>query len=318
MRLAAKTMPRVTFGNLLSRPGAIIVPGVPNTLFGRVAEELGFPAVFFTGAGFANMELAMPDLALTTMSEVVEQVGRLSDAVNIPVVADVDTGYGNPLNVRRTVRELERGGAAAIVLEDQVFPKRCGHFEGKDVIPRGEMIAKIRAACDARRSAATVIIARTDARAVAGLADAIARANACAAAGAGVTFVETPLSREELAAIPHAIPVPQLVNVVEGGKTPVVPAAAYGEMGFKIVLYANSAMRAALKSVHDGAVRARGRRQHVVGGRGHGLVGRTAAARPAARVSGARAGAPISRRRGRRSSVRKGPVAQPTATARAL
>lgn len=241
----------MTLRDLLSEPGPIVVPGVPNALFGRVAEELGFRAVFFTGAGFANMELGLPDLGLTTMSEIVEQVGRLSDAVGIPVLADADTGYGNALNVHRTVRALEKAGAAAIALEDQIFPKRCGHFEGKDVIPRDEMVAKIKTACDARRRPDTVIIARTDARATAGLDDAIERAHAYAAAGAGVTFVEAPLTTEELARIPKAVPVPQLVNVVEGGKTPVLSAAEYGAMGFKIVLYANAALRAAVKGVRD-------------------------------------------------------------------
>jgi 2-methylisocitrate lyase-like PEP mutase family enzyme len=240
-----------TLRALLSEPGPFVVPGVPNALFGRIAEELGFRAVFFTGAGFANMDLGLPDLGLTTMTEIVEQVGRLSDAVGIPVIADADTGYGNAINVYRTVRDLERAGAAAVTLEDQVFPKRCGHFEGKEVVPAGEMTAKIRAACDARRRPATVIIARTDARAVSGLDEAIDRARAYAAAGAEVTFVEAPLSAEELARIPHAVPVPQLVNVVEGGKTPVLSAAEYGAMGFKIILYANAALRAAVKGARD-------------------------------------------------------------------
>ena len=241
----------MTLRDLLSEHGPIVVPGVPNALFGRVAEELGFRAVFFTGAGFANMELGLPDLGLTTMSEIVEQVGRLSDAVGIPVLADADTGYGNALNVHRTVRALEKAGAAAITLEDQIFPKRCGHFEGKDVIPRDEMVAKIKGACDACLRSDTVIIARTDARATAGLDEAINRAGAYAAAGAEVTFVEAPVTAEELARIPKAIPVPQLVNVVEGGKTPVLSAAEYGAMGFKIVLYANAALRVAVKGVRD-------------------------------------------------------------------
>jgi 2-methylisocitrate lyase-like PEP mutase family enzyme len=234
---------------LLEGTGAVLVPGAPNAITARIAEEAGFRAVFFTGAGFANVELGVPDLGLTTLTEVVQQVGRLCDAVDIPVIADADTGYGNPLNAQRTVRELERAGAAAIVLEDQVFPKRCGHFEGKDVIAAEAMVAKLRAAVDARRSGDTVIVARTDARAVLGLEEALARARRYAEAGAEVTFVEAPGSAEELARIPRALPVPQLVNVVEGGRTPVLPLADYEAMGFKLVLYANAAMRAALRSM---------------------------------------------------------------------
>jgi hypothetical protein len=144
---------------LLARPGAVLMPGAPNALTARIAEEAGFRVVLFTGAGFANMDLGDPGLGLTTMTEVAQQVGRLTDAVDIPVVADADTGFGNALNVRRTVRELERAGAAGITLEDQVFPKRCGHFEGKQVIGRDEMVMKITAALEARRSADFVIIA---------------------------------------------------------------------------------------------------------------------------------------------------------------
>jgi len=242
-------MTRMNLRQLLSDPGPIVVPGVPNALFARVAEELGFRAVLFTGAGFANMELSVPDLGLTTMSEVVEQVSRVSDAIGIPVLADADTGYGNVFNAQRAVRDLEKAGAAAIILEDQVFPKRCGHFEGKEIVPAAEMAGKIKAACDARRRADTMIVARTDARAVTSLSEAIERANVYVEAGAEATFIEAPLTVDELTAIPRAIPVPQIVNMVEGGKTPILPAAALGQMGFRIILYANAAMRAALKGV---------------------------------------------------------------------
>lgn len=183
------------------------------------------------------------------MTEVVQEVGRLADAVEIPIVADADTGYGNPLNVRRTVRELERAGAAAIVIEDQIFPKRCGHFEGKQVIDRDEMVAKIKAAAESRRLAETVIVARTDARAVLGIAEAIARARAYAEAGAEVTFVEAPHTLDELAQIPRSVPVPQLVNLVEGGKTPVLPAAQLETLGYKLILYANAALRGAVRGM---------------------------------------------------------------------
>ncbi|MDR5694157.1 MAG: oxaloacetate decarboxylase [Armatimonadota bacterium] len=234
---------------MLKQPGAYIMPGAPNALTARIIEEAGFKVVLFTGAGFANMELAVPDLGLTTMTEVVQQVGRICEAVEIPVVADADTGYGNPLNVRRTVRELERAGAAAIIIEDQTWPKRCGHFEGKEVIDREDMIAKIKAAVDARRDPDTVIIARTDARAVFGLQEAIERARSYAEAGADATFIEAPQSVEELELIPKSIPVPQMANMVEGGKTPILPFRQLEAMGFKLIAYANAALRAAIKGM---------------------------------------------------------------------
>jgi len=236
---------------LLALPGAIIVPGAPNVLTARIAQEVGFKMVLFTGAGFANMELGVPDIGLTTLTEVVQQVGHMTEALDLPVLVDADTGYGNPLNVRRTVRELERAGAAGIILEDQVFPKRCGHFDGKEVITSEEMIAKVKAAVEARRNPAMVIVARTDARAVFGIEDACRRASAYAAAGADVTFVEAPCTVDEVAMIPRSIPVPQLVNIVEGGKTPVLPAQVLEEMGFKLIAYANSALRGAIKGMQN-------------------------------------------------------------------
>ncbi|OFX14296.1 MAG: carboxyvinyl-carboxyphosphonate phosphorylmutase, partial [Armatimonadetes bacterium RBG_19FT_COMBO_69_19] len=161
------------------------------------------------------------------------------------------TGYGNPLNVRRTVRELERAGAAAIIIEDQVFPKRCGHFDGKDVIPLAEMVGKVQAAVDARRDPDTVIIARTDARAVFGIEDAIERARAFVQAGAEVTFVEAPTDSDELAAIPRSIAVPQMANMVEGGRTPVLAVGELERLGFKLVVFANAALRASVKAMQD-------------------------------------------------------------------
>ncbi len=234
---------------LLAGPKAILVPGAANALTARIAEEAGFPAVLFTGAGFANMELADPDLGLTTLTEVVQQVGRMVDAVDIPVVADADTGFGNPLNVRRTVRELERAGAAAIILEDQVSPKRCGHFEGKQVIGRDEMVMKLVAALEARRHSDTLIVARTDARAVFGLEDAIARVQAYEKAGVDATFVEAPRTVEELAQIPRSLGVPQMCNMVEGGKTPVLPRETLEAMGYRLICYANAALRGAIQGM---------------------------------------------------------------------
>lgn len=234
---------------LFASPGAFMMPGAPTALIARIIEEAGFKAALFTGAGFANLEFAVPDLGLTTMSEVVQQVGRITEAVTIPVVADADTGYGNALNVRRAVRELERAGAAAIQLEDQPWPKRCGHFDGKAVVSREEMIARVKAAVDARRDPETVILARTDARGVVDIHEAIARARAYAEAGADATFVEAPQTVEELALIPKSVSVPQMVNLVEGGKTPILPKAQLEAMGFKLIAYANTALRGAIKGM---------------------------------------------------------------------
>ena len=236
---------------LIAGPRAVIAPGAPNALTARIIEEAGFDLALFTGAGFANMEFGIPDLGLTTLTEVVQQVARITDAVDIPVIADADTGYGNPLNVVRTVRELERAGAAAIQLEDQMFPKRCGHFDGKKVIPVEEMLTKLEAALDTRRDPNLVIIARTDAHAVHGIEDAIMRAQLYAEAGADMTFVEAPETEQELREIAKMINVPQVVNIVEGGKTPELPLDTLDEMGFRVVVYANCAMRAAIHGMKE-------------------------------------------------------------------
>jgi 2-methylisocitrate lyase-like PEP mutase family enzyme len=178
--------------DLLARRAAVTVPGAANALFARVIEDLGFEAVYVTGAGIANMLLGAPDIGLTTMTEVSETVAAIADAVSVPVIVDADTGYGNALNMQRTVRTFERAGVAGIQIEDQVFPKKCGHFAGKHVIATEEMVQKIKAAVDARRDQSLQIIARTDARAVEGLDRASERAQAYIAAGAVATFVEAP------------------------------------------------------------------------------------------------------------------------------
>jgi len=236
---------------IMQRRAATIVPGTANAMFGRAIEELGFEAVYVTGAGIANMELGTPDIGLTTMTEIAETVVRLASAVSIPIIVDADTGFGNPLNIIRTIRTLERAGAAGIQIEDQIFPKKCGHFAGKEVIPVGEMLDKIRAAVDARQDSDLQIIARTDARAVEGLDRAIERANAFLEAGADATFVEAPISVDELARIPREVRAPQFANIVFGGKTPDPGRAKLAEMGFSIVLYANAALQAALKAGCD-------------------------------------------------------------------
>jgi 2-methylisocitrate lyase-like PEP mutase family enzyme len=236
---------------LLAARRAAIVPGTPNALFARVIAAHGFPAVYVTGAGIANMSLGVPDIGLVTLTELAEHVAAIADAVDIPVLADADTGFGNALNMGRTMRLLERAGAAGIQIEDQVFPKKCGHFSGKQVIPATEMVAKIKAAVDARTDQDLQIVARTDARAIEGLDAAIARAQAYADAGADVTFVEAPLDGSEMRRIAVEIRVPQIANMVFGGLTPQLAQSELAQLGFGGVLYANAALQAALKSVND-------------------------------------------------------------------
>ena len=236
---------------LLARRAAVTVPGAANALFARVVEEVGFEAVYVTGAGIANMLLGAPDVGLTTMTEVHDTVAAIAEAVSVPILVDADTGYGNAVNVTRTVRALERAGAAGIQIEDQVFPKKCGHFAGKDVIAREEMVQKIKAAVDTRHDQSLQIIARTDAYAVEGLERALDRARAYVAAGADATFVEAPTTLEELARIPKALDVPQVANIVFGGRTPDPGRDKLAELGFSIVLYANAALQAALKASYD-------------------------------------------------------------------
>ncbi len=228
----------------------MILPGAPDALSARVIESLGFDAVYITGAGVTNARLGVPDLGLITLTELGDTVEAVREAVTIPIVVDADTGFGGPLNVRRTVRALERRGANAIQLEDQLSPKRCGHFAGKEVIPAAEMVAKLHAALDARADDALLIIARTDARQMLGLEVALQRAQLYRDAGADIIFVEAPESRDELAEVGRRLDGPLLANVVEGGATPQLPAAELGALGFDIVLYANAALRGALRGMH--------------------------------------------------------------------
>jgi 2-methylisocitrate lyase-like PEP mutase family enzyme len=245
---------------LLARKRAALFPGTPNALFARVIEQLGFEAVYVTGAGIANMSIGVPDIGLVTLTELAEHVAAICDVVSVPVLVDADTGFGNPVNVTRTMRVLERSGAAGIQIEDQVFPKKCGHFQGKDVVPLGEMVQKIKAAVDSRHDNDFQIIARTEARAILGFEHALERAHAFIEAGADVTFVEAPTSIDELAKIAKTLPVPQLANMVFGGLTPTVPQEKLAEMGFGAVLYANAALQAALKAVQEvlGSLKANG------------------------------------------------------------
>ena len=236
---------------IVSKRAATTVPGAANAMFARVIEGLGFEAVYATGAGIANMHLGAPDIGLTTLTEVESAVAAMADAVTIPIIVDADTGFGNALNMRRTVRRLERAGAAALQIEDQIFPKKCGHFSGKQVIPVEEMVQKIKAAVDARQDHDLLIMARTDCRAIEGLDRALDRAHAFIEAGADMTFVEAPTGIDELARIGSELPVPQIANIVFGGRTPDPGRAKLAEMGFSIVLYANAALQAALKASYE-------------------------------------------------------------------
>jgi 2-methylisocitrate lyase-like PEP mutase family enzyme len=236
---------------LLAQRKATTLPGAANAMFARVIEDLGFPACYVTGAGVANMQLGAPDIGLTTLSEIADAVAAIADAVDIPLMVDADTGFGNALNMRRAVRVLERAGAAGLQIEDQIFPKKCGHFAGKEVAPLPEMIAKIKAAVDARRDGDLQIVARTDARAIEGIDAALDRAHAFIEAGADATFVEAPTSVAELERIARELPVPQIANIVFGGRTPDPGRARLEEMGFGGVLYANAALQAALRAASD-------------------------------------------------------------------
>ena len=235
--------------DILTPGAAVLLPGAANALTARVIEDAGFSALYVTGAGIANTYLGMPDIGLTTATEIADHVWRIRDAVSIPLIVDADTGFGNALNVQRTVRLLERAGAGAIQLEDQVFPKRCGHFEGKDVIPASEMVKKIQAAVEARQHDSTLILARTDAHAIEGLSGALERAAMYREAGADLLFVEAPQTAGELGAIPSRVPGRHICNLVFGGKTPLLPRDQLADMGYAGILYANAALQAAVKAM---------------------------------------------------------------------
>jgi 2-methylisocitrate lyase-like PEP mutase family enzyme len=234
---------------LLRGSKAIVVPGVVDALSARLVEQAGFQACFATGAGVSNSQLGLPDIGLLAQTEMVEQVARIVDATDLPVIADADTGHCGPIAVMRTVHLFELTGAAGITIEDQAMPKRCGHFSGTRLIPTNEMLAKIDAACLARKDPRFVVIARTDARSVLGLDEAVARARAYSDAGADAIFLEAPQSVDELELIPKELPgIPLVVNIVEGGKTPLLPLDELERLGYRVVLYANFLLRAMLKA----------------------------------------------------------------------
>lgn len=240
---ADREAPGARLRALLAGDAIVVAPGAYDALTARLVERAGFPAVYLSGAGVSYTHLARPDLGLVTLDEMVAHASAITAAVGIPVVADGDTGFGNALNVQRTVRAYEGAGLAGIQLEDQTFPKRCGHLEGKDVVGAEEMAGKIRAAVDARRDASFVIIARTDAIATHGLAEALDRLRRYAAAGADVLFADGPNTIEELRAIPQALPRPAMANMVEGGRTPLLTASELAALGYRLVIFPNSLVR---------------------------------------------------------------------------
>jgi methylisocitrate lyase len=237
---------------MLAEPEIVVLPGAYDALTARLAERAGFRAVFTTGFGFAATVLGMPDFGLLTMSETMDRVRHVVRALDVPLVADMDTGYGNPLNVVRTVRECVALGVGGIILEDQEWPKKCGHFEGKRVITAEEQVAKLRAAADARGDDDLVIIGRTDARQPLGLDEAIRRGKLYRDAGADVVFVEAPRSIDELQSVAREIPdAPLFANMIEGGKTPLLSSAELQELGYKMVVYPLSALFSAAKAVAE-------------------------------------------------------------------
>ena len=234
--------------SLIGRRDAFLIPGATDALGARLIEDLGFDAVYVTGAGLTNSQLGMPDIGLLTLGELAEATTRIADVSSLPLLVDIDTGFGNSVNVYRTVRMLERAGASALQIEDQVFPKKCGHFSGKGVVPLDEMLGKLKAALDSRNDPDLQIIARTDARSVEGFDAALDRANAFIDEGADVIFVEAPLDLEEIRRIAE-LPAPQIMNIVIGGKTPMLSLEELKGLGFSIVLYANAVLQVTISAV---------------------------------------------------------------------
>ena len=237
---------RKTLRQMVEARRGVLVPGAFNALSARVIEDLGFEAIYVTGAGVTNMWFGLPDQGFMGLHEIADHTARIRDAVALPLIVDADTGFGNALNVRHTVRVLERAGADCIQFEDQVAPKRCGHFSGKEVISTEEAVAKIKAAVDARIDPDLLIMARTDACAVQGFEAAIERAQKFSEAGADILFVEAVESADEIRRLPQRLDKPQLMNMVIGGKTPIFGTDELGELGYGIVLYANAALQGAL------------------------------------------------------------------------
>jgi 2-methylisocitrate lyase-like PEP mutase family enzyme len=237
--------------NLLAARKAIVMPGAANALTARIIAEQGFDAVYISGGGIANTHLGLPDIGLVSLKEVVDHIALMRDVVDVPLLVDGDTGFGNAVNVVRTIEQFEKAGASGIQLEDQVSPKKCGHFSGQALITTDEMVQKIKAAADSRRDQDFQIVARTDACAVSGLDAALDRAQRYIEAGADATFVEAPTSVDDLARIARELSVPQVANMVFGGKTPLTSQADLEAMGFGAVLYANAALQVSIRAIAD-------------------------------------------------------------------
>jgi len=237
---------RKTLRALAEARRGVLVPGAFNALSARVIEDLGFEAIYVTGAGVTNMWFGLPDQGFMGLHEIADHTARIRDAVGLPLIVDADTGFGNALNVRQTVRVLERAGADCIQFEDQVAPKRCGHFSGKDVISTEEAVSKIKAAVDARTDSDLLVMARTDAAATLGFEAAIERAQKFSEAGADILFVEAVTTADEIRALPQRLKKPQLMNMVIGGRTPIFGAEELAGLGYGIVLYANAALQGAV------------------------------------------------------------------------
>mgnify|MGYP000868615782 CR=1 FL=1 len=242
---------RVKLRKLLECPEILVAPGAHDALTAKIIEHVGFDAVYMTGYGQAASHLGQPDVGLLTMTEMLSRTNNMVNCVDIPVICDGDTGFGNLVNVVRTVREYEKAGAAAIQLEDQVIPKKCGHMTGRQVIPTNEMVDKIRAAVAARTDKDLVIIARTDARTIFGIEEAIERGKAYEKAGADVIFVESPESLEEMELITSSFGVPVLANIVEGGRTPLLSATELQQIGYDLVIFPTASTYITAQAVQD-------------------------------------------------------------------
>lgn len=252
-RAARRTDPakrRKLFQGLAAARNATLLPGAANALTARIIEDIGFGAAYLTGAGLTNTTLGLPDLGLVTASDLVDATSRISDVCDLPLLVDMDTGFGNALNAYHTVQRLEKAGAAAIQIEDQMFPKKCGHFAGKGIVPVEEMLGKLKACLDARLDENLAIVARTDARAVDGFEAAMDRAHRMIETGADIIFVEAPESREEILEIAK-LPAPQIINLVVGGKTPMIEHAELKQAGFAFTLYANAALQASVLAMQE-------------------------------------------------------------------
>lgn len=237
---------------ILYQKKTILVPGAYDAFSAKILKQAGFEVLYMSGSAVTASLTGMPDVGILTMTEMVNHARRIVLATDLPLICDADDGYGNPMNVVRTVKEYEKAGVSGIHIEDQVAPKRCGHFEGKQIIPSEEMVKKLQAAIYAREDENFLLIARTDARSVSGLEEAIIRSLLYAEAGADMIFIESPMSKRELRKIANALSdIPLLVNMVEGGKTPILPFEELRDMGFKIVLYPTSSIRAVAKSIQE-------------------------------------------------------------------